>query len=201
MEPCDARLRGMAATPTSSVPSILSDRLELVWLTPEFIEAVLDGRRTDAATLIGASLPSGWPGRGGRERRILRVRLKEMQDAPESAAWLLRAVVRRDDREFVGRVNFHNPPDEFGVAELGYTVFEPHRRQGYASEAATAMMAWARAEHGIHHFRLSISPTNLPSLALAAKLGFARVGSRIDEIDGEEHVFELGVPGPAATHN
>jgi RimJ/RimL family protein N-acetyltransferase len=51
-------------------------------------------------------------------------------------------------------------------------------------------MDWARREHAIRHFIVSVSPTNRPSLGMAAKLGFQRIGTQIDEIDGEEYVFE-----------
>jgi RimJ/RimL family protein N-acetyltransferase len=57
------------------------------------------------------------------------------------------------------------------------------------------MMHWAHTERSVETFVLSISPENRPSLAMAAKLGFERVGSRMDEIDGEEWVFELSAAG------
>lgn len=117
--------------------------------------------------------------------------MQQMAEAPESAEWLLRAMVRRADGEIVGYINFHGPPDEAGRAELGYTVFEPHRRQGYATEAALAMMRWAHEAHGVSTFVVSISPANEPSLRLADAMGFLRTGTQIDEIDGEEWVFEL----------
>jgi len=91
---------------------------------------------------------------------------------------------------------FHDPPwaaqlDEYapGGVELGYTIFAPYRRQGYATEAANALMTWAQAEHKITRFVVSISPQNLPSLALAARLGFHKVGTQIDDEDGPEDVF------------
>jgi RimJ/RimL family protein N-acetyltransferase len=34
----------------------------------------------------------------------------------------------------LGHCGFHDPPNA-GLLELGYTVLEQHRRQGYASEA------------------------------------------------------------------
>lgn len=108
-----------------------------------------------------------------------------------AAPWLLRAMLRRDDRQFIGRIGFHGLPNAKGQAELGYAVLEEHRRRGYASEAALAMMRWARERPGVRSFLVSISPTNTPSLAMAAKLGFRWIGSQMDEVDGEEHIFEL----------
>lgn len=69
-------------------------------------------------------------------------------------------------------------------------MFEEYRRQGFAYEAAGALMNWARTEHGVKRFVVSISPENTPSLALAAKFGFRKIGSHIDEVDGLEEIFE-----------
>jgi RimJ/RimL family protein N-acetyltransferase len=118
------------------------------------------------------------------------MRLKQMQSNPQDAPWLLRGMVRRDDDEMIGVINFHGAPDERNRAELGYTVFEGYRRLGYATEAALAMMRWATSK-GVATFVVSVSPENEPSLGMAAKLGFVRVGSQMDDEDGLEWVFEL----------
>lgn len=124
----------------------------------------------------------------------------QMSETPEAAAWLLRAMVRRHDSRVVGYINFHGLPDDRGRAELGYTVFEEYRRQGYATEAAVAMMGWAQQQqHGVEVFVVSISPSNEASLRLAASIGFERTGSQIDDLDGEEWVFELRLGKPAAS--
>jgi RimJ/RimL family protein N-acetyltransferase len=52
-----------------------------------------------------------------------------------------------------------------------------------------AVFSWA-AERGVGKFRLSISPHNDPSLAMAQKMGFTRVGEQWDDIDGLEYVLE-----------
>jgi RimJ/RimL family protein N-acetyltransferase len=74
--------------------------------------------------------------------------------------------------------------------EFGFGVLEPWRRQGIATEASEAVMRWAGEQHQVQRFVLSISPDNVPSLGLAAKLGFRKVGSHIDEHDGPEDIFE-----------
>jgi RimJ/RimL family protein N-acetyltransferase len=56
------------------------------------------------------------------------------------------------------------------------------------------MMRWARQTHGVIRFILSIRPDNTASQALAAQLGFVRIGSHIDEVDGLEDVLEYRVP-------
>ena len=163
--------------------------MRLEGVPPRFIEASLSGGRQDAAETLGGALPSDWP--DDHARRRLKMRLVQIIESPISADWLLRGMVRHSDSKMIGYINFHGAPDERGRAELGFTVCEEVRRQGYATDAVMAMMEWAQGLRPIEAFVVSISPQNQPSLSLAASLGFERVGSQMDEIDGEEFVFEL----------
>ena len=172
--------------------SILTRRLELIPMTPEFLRASIDGRVRDAGELLGASLPSEWPD----AKPVLELRLRQLEAEPALQPWLLRAIVLRGDRRMVGHIGFHAAPgaeylEEWsrGGVEYGFTVFPSHRRRGYAREASLALMQWAVNFHAVPSFVLTISPANLPSRALAASLGFTRVGSHMDDIDGVEDVF------------
>jgi ribosomal-protein-alanine N-acetyltransferase len=109
---------------------------------------------------------------------------------------VLRAMRLRAEARVVGQIGFHSRPgaaylDEVarGGIELGYTVFEPDRRRGYATEACRGLMDWAARTHGVTRFVVSIGPANVASLALAERLGFERVGSCVDVVDGPEDVF------------
>jgi RimJ/RimL family protein N-acetyltransferase len=50
-------------------------------------------------------------------------------------------------------------------------------------------MDWATREHGVTRFVVSISPVNQPSLRIAQKFGFRKVGSFTDPEEGIEDVF------------
>jgi RimJ/RimL family protein N-acetyltransferase len=54
-------------------------------------------------------------------------------------------------------------------------------------------MAWAR-QQGVTRFVLSISPTNAPSVRIANRLGFVKIGSQMDEADGLEEIYERRFP-------
>ena len=51
-------------------------------------------------------------------------------------------------------------------------------------------MRWALLAHGVTRFAMTIRPDNHPSQALASQLGFVRIGSHIDEVDGLEDILE-----------
>jgi len=175
-----------------AVPPIQTDRLELISLSPHVIDAILAGRRKEAQRLAGLQLPEDWP--DDHDARVLRMRLGQLRSNPEWQEWLARAMVlRTTGRPMAGYIGFHGAPAVIGRAEMGYTVRPHFRRKGYATEAAKAMMEWARLHHGVSSFYLSIAPHNRASLAMAAKLGFRQVGEQIDDEDGLELVFELVV--------
>jgi RimJ/RimL family protein N-acetyltransferase len=174
---------------------ISSDRLELILLSPQAIEALLEGRRTDAERELDAAIPEGWPDE--HDAGFLRYRQRQLERSPAAEPWLVRAVVLRGPvRAMVGHAGFHGQPGVNGkqdpsAVEIGYTIFEPHRGHGYATEAAQALLDWAHDEKGIEHFVASVAPTNDPSLAIVKKLGFVHTGEQWDEQDGLELVFEL----------
>jgi predicted acetyltransferase len=74
---------------------------------------------------------------------------------------------------------------------MGYTVFAPERRRGYAAEAVAGLMDWARGQ-GVTNFVLSIAPANTASRAVATRLGFTGpIDQVIDEVDGPEDIWVL----------
>jgi ribosomal-protein-alanine N-acetyltransferase len=176
------------------VPPVSSKRLDLVWMSPEFMTALLEGRRLEAEAMLAAKIPADWPGDDERDVRLLRIRLQDMNVDPSTRPWLLRAIVlRQPHRAMVGHVGFHWKPDEHGAVEIGYAAFPKYRRQGYAIEAIRGMSGWAKREHGIGRIVASVAPENEPSLRLLERLGFQQTGTHWDDEDGEELVFELGL--------
>ena len=143
--------------------------------------------------LEGASVPDEWL---AQTSRTLQMRLAQIERSPESAPFLLRAMIEPDARSVIGHIGFHGLPgaNALGAAdalEIGYGVLPAFRRRGYAIEAVLGMIAWAERAHDIHRFLASVGPWNAASLALVRKLGFTEVARVMDEEDGEEIVHEL----------
>jgi RimJ/RimL family protein N-acetyltransferase len=175
---------------------IHSSRLELIALSPDVLRASLREDLESASRLIDLSIPQDWL----EAKWLIEMRLAKIRANPALEPWLLRAVGLRETRTMIGFIGFHGLPGaEYlnsyapGSVEFGYTIFPEYRRKGFASEAARALMDWATRAHGVRRFVLSISPANEPSLRLARKFGFRKVGSVTDPEDGVEDVFLLDV--------
>ena len=175
------------------VPPIPTARFQLVSMSVPFMHALVERDLAAASREIDASVPTDLP---DRLDGFLQFRLADLASDPEAQPWLGRAVVATDDdaaarRWVIGSVGFHAPPGPDGRVEIGYHVEPEYRRQGVATEAVAAMFDWASREHGITRFRASIAPDNTASLAVAAHFGFRQTGVQLDDVDGEELVFEL----------
>jgi len=107
---------------------------------------------------------------------------------PEYGPWAVRLLLLKPALETIGHIRFHSRPND-GAVELGYVVFTPWRRQGFATEAAEAVMCWAVQQHGVRRFVASVRPDNEASQRMVAKLGFRKVGQQLDEVDGVEDIL------------
>jgi RimJ/RimL family protein N-acetyltransferase len=65
------------------------------------------------------------------------------------------------------------------VPELGYWLGEPYWGFGYASEAAIALVAAARAA-GAHALRSRALVNNAGSLSVLGKVGFVETGTAVE---------------------
>jgi ribosomal-protein-alanine N-acetyltransferase len=154
------------------------------------LNALIARDRAAVNQLASYRVPSDYPNAGAL--KLVRYRRDQIVNDASWAPWSLRAIVLRQTATMVGYVNFHGPPGVNDTAtpnavELGWTVFANHRKKGYATETARALMDWAATEHGIRRFVSSTTPNNAPSLRVHEKLGFVRTGQVVDG----EIIFEL----------
>lgn len=168
---------------------IATERLRLVPLSAELLEAILGGGETPFA------VPGGWPDE--HDAGFLHLRLRQLRADPARERWPVFGIVLPETDELVGHVGYHGPPganarNDPSAVEVGYTVFPEHRRQGLATEAVRALVDAARTQ-GVERVVASVSPKNEPSLRLVRGLGFVEVGRHWDDEDGEELELVLDV--------
>src|SRR5436305_14950814 len=87
---------------------IASERLELVSMSPGFIDAVLEGQRDEAESLAGIALPEDWP--DAHDRRFVAFRLRQLREQPGLEPWFVCGVVLPEDgRRAIGRAGVQGP--------------------------------------------------------------------------------------------
>ena len=80
------------------------------------------------------------------------------------------SVIEKATGNWVGRL-FPWMPEGWPGTEVGWGLLREYSGRGYASEGATAAIDWAFAELGWREVIHTISPENVASKALAARLG------------------------------
>jgi RimJ/RimL family protein N-acetyltransferase len=188
---CRTATIGVVQTDNDRV--VRSDRLEMILLTPEQMDAVAAGSLDELAGALDAKIGPEWL---AEVRWLAGMRARQVRERPQDAPWLIRAIVRAEPgqpREAIGHLNFHAAPNEDGQIEIGYALLPSARGRGYAIEAVRAMFAWAQGEHGVRRFRATVAPDNERSINLIHKLGFVHTGEQWDPDDGLELVYDLEV--------
>jgi ribosomal-protein-alanine N-acetyltransferase len=129
--------------------------------------------------------------------------MSDYDRAQVSAGWraLLRAskatdpwvhafrVVHRDTGSAVGSCGFKGPPVE-GVVEIAYGIHPDHERNGYATEAAMALVEYAFGCGEVRLVRAHTLPGAVASQRVLTKCGFRYVGETVDPEDGTVCRFE-----------
>jgi [ribosomal protein S5]-alanine N-acetyltransferase len=81
------------------------------------------------------------------------------------------AVIRRSDGRFLGDCGpMLQPVEDQLIPEVGYHIVPSEQGHGYATEAARACVVWVFANTGFDVVCSLVSPDNLPSRAVAAKI-------------------------------
>ncbi len=93
----------------------------------------------------------------------------------EEGARLTLAVTTASDG-LVGGMGLHLTP-EHRRAELGYWIAVPYWNRGYATEAASAIIAYGFSELGLHRIVARYFPRNPASGRVMAKLGMVHEGT------------------------
>lgn len=166
-------------------------RVRVVHLPAAVIESLAEADLAAASALAPVPL-SPWLV-DATNLPIWRMRARQVAETPADLAWVTGAVQDSDAGLVVGAGGFHGAPDERGMVEAGYGIDPALRRRGYGRALLDHLVERARSEPGVTVLRLTISPDNLASLALAAALPFVEVGEQWDEADGLETIYEMDV--------
>jgi len=147
---------------------LLTQRLRIVPVTARLAAAARDGGDVFADAL-GAEAPADW--------RATTLRLLGRTALNEAVAPIRAVAVHRERNCVIGDVRFEPLPLEGELVEIGYGVARDFRRQGYATEAAGAVIDWLFASGGARTCIAGCERKNLASVRTLRRLGFWLDGS------------------------
>jgi [ribosomal protein S5]-alanine N-acetyltransferase len=101
-------------------------------------------------------------------------------------------VVHRDGGSVIGTAGFKGPPDATGTVEVAYGIVPSFEGQGYATEAAAALVDFAFASGQVRTVRAHTLPEANASTRVLLKCGFRHVGTVVEPDDGPVWRWERG---------
>ena len=111
--------------------------------------------------------------------------LAQLRASPAADPWVHGfAVIPRESGEVIGSAGFKGPPDVDGMVEIAYGIVPGYQGRGYATEAATALLAFAFGDGRVNLVRAHTFPEHNGSTRVLTKCGFEFVGDVVDPEDG-----------------
>jgi RimJ/RimL family protein N-acetyltransferase len=155
--------------------ALTTARLRLVPATLLLADAELHNR-LEFSHQLRASVPDSWPPPLNDEASM-RWMLELLRREPRNGGWALWYWIADTRRPFlIGNGGFKGAPKD-GTVEIGYSLLPAFQKQGYASEAVAALVAWAFSHPDVERVAAETSPELAPSIRLLERAGFTRGGA------------------------
>lgn len=161
---------------------VVSSRLRLTPMPVEALDALRAGDRSHLERVTAASFPEPLEP-PPLTADVLEYFRDTLEADPAIAPWWVRLIVTRDSATAVGSIGFTGPPDGEGAVVLGYSIYPAFQRQGFAAEAATALVDWALLQPEVLRVQATIHPGHVASERVAAHAGLTRTNRIIDDPD------------------
>ncbi len=115
--------------------------------------------------------------------------------------WGCFGVTTKADDRLIGFAGFARPPERPGVVELIYAFAPASWGRGYATEVASALVAFGFDRCGLGRIEATVDPANEASARVLAKIGMTYVGRETND-DGsltDVYAIERGRPEPSGS--
>lgn len=153
-----------------------TERLKLIPLTHELLK-ICQHNRPEMEELLGLNIS---------QMQIAPEYVAELLDAlehfwlphtaanPDNYQWYTNwEIVLKQDNLAIGGIGFAGYVDDNGAVETGFMLDEKFHKQGFASEALQAMIAWAFTDDKVVAVIARTHEHNRPTQQLLARAGFS----------------------------
>ena len=105
-------------------------------------------------------------------REFIEKQTELLLDTPNT--WFQLAICDKDSGTMLGDCGFHFLDQNSCQSEIGFTIYTPYQGNGYAEEAATAMISYLFFELAKHRVIASVDPRNFPSVQVLERVGLRK---------------------------
>lgn len=166
------------------MPTHETRRLKLIPFSLELKKAALTDK-DKLAELLDVRVPASWPGPDLAEALPFFISL--MTKHPSSSAWD-GLIIHKVDNIIIGDMGFKGGPDAVGRLEIGYSITPEYRNQGYATEMACHLIAWALQQPGVTSVVAECLDNNLGSIKVLERAGMHRQAHESHMLKWEIHL-------------
>lgn len=160
--------------------ALTTERLQLVPISADAIEALLAGDAARLTTLTGFRFPTPLRPPPLMEE-VLPLVQRRLREDPASLGWWTWLAVDRTTSTVTGALGFGGPPDPDGAVMIGYATYPSVDHRGFATEATRVLVEWALQQPGVVRVCASIPPDNTPARRVAEKVGMRVAGTVWEE--------------------
>lgn len=153
-----------------AAPTLLTRRLQLRPLTEADADCLFALHGSAEVLRYWDSPPWTEPSRANRFIAVSR-------QVAEEGSGVRMAVDRRSDTTFIGWCGVTQRHPDYRSASLGFCFAAAAWGQGYATEAADAILGWAFDTLDLHRVQAETDTRNLACARVLEKLGFLREGT------------------------
>jgi [ribosomal protein S5]-alanine N-acetyltransferase len=153
----------------TSLPTLLTERLALRWLTPADVPALYEIFSDAEVTRYWSSPPLS-------DLAAAEALLAEIREAFARRTLFQWGIARRSDDLVVGTCTLAGLTAAHRRAELGFALGRVHWGRGYIAEALPALVGFAFDQLGLHRLEADVDPRNRASIRALERLGFRREG-------------------------
>ena len=156
---------------------LTTERLSLRPVTPDDIDAMHAYHSLEEVARYELFEP--------RDREAVAAKVEKWKDATRleiDGDYIQFAIIRTDTSQLIGELYFSLKSVVNQNAEIGWTLHPAHQGNGYATEAARAVLSLAFDTLRVHRVSAELDPRNDASVRLCARLGMRHEAHHVEDL-------------------